>query len=51
MTLLYLDPGSGALFAQAIAAIAGGFIIFRNTVTNWFKSVFGKKKEDSETNP
>jgi len=47
MTLLYLDPGSGALIAQAIAAFAGGVILFKNTAVRWFKSVFSRKKAES----
>jgi hypothetical protein len=43
MHLLYLDPGTGAILAQAIAAIAGGFILFKNTLKYYFNSIFKKK--------
>ena len=46
MVLLYLDPGSGALMAQVIAAFAGGVILFKNTAVRWLKSIFGRKKID-----
>ena len=44
MHFLYIDPGAGAMAAQVIAAMAGGFILFKNRLINWFKSVFNKRK-------
>jgi hypothetical protein len=46
MNLLYLDPGSGAIIAQIIAGIAGGFIVFKNLIKYYFQKFFKKKTDD-----
>ena len=48
MTLLYFDPGTGALIVQFLAAAVAGFLLFYRTVKMKIKSIFGfkDKKED-----
>lgn len=48
MTLLYFDPGTGALIVQFLAAAVAGVLMFYRTVLQKVKRVFGieTKKED-----
>lgn len=46
--LLYIDPGSGFALAQIITAIAGGLIIFKKRLSNFFRLIF-RKKDDKDT--
>ena len=39
----YLDPGSGSIIIQIIAAIAGSFFIFFNHIKAQIKQLFKKK--------
>ncbi len=50
---LYVDPGSGFLLAQLIAAFAGIFLAFKNRILMFFKGDKVKKeakKDESEHN-
>ena len=48
MTLLYFDPGTGALIVQFLAAAVAGVLMFYKTVLFKVKRIFGieTKKED-----
>lgn len=55
MTLLYFDPGTGALIVQFLAAGMAGVLLFYKTVKQKIRNIFGlkDKKEDDfmdETN-
>jgi hypothetical protein len=45
MTLLYFDPGTGALIVQFIAAGIAGVLLFYRTVVSKIKSIFGIKSK------
>ncbi|MCW4468400.1 hypothetical protein OGH69_05445 [Flavobacterium sp. MFBS3-15] len=44
---LYFDPGTGALVAQAVAAVGAGVLLFYKRIKYGIQSFFGKKKDDS----
>ncbi|MCC9073651.1 hypothetical protein LNQ49_18895 [Flavobacterium sp. F-65] len=49
MTLLYFDPGTGALIVQFLAAAVAAVLMFYRTVLHKVKRVFGietKREED-----
>lgn len=46
--LLYIDPGSGFMFAQILTAIVGLVIIFRNKIIALKSKIFNKKDEDAK---
>jgi hypothetical protein len=49
MTLLYIDPGAGSLFFQAILSGLLTFIVFYKRIIMYIKIMFKKKnKENSE---
>ncbi len=48
MTLLYFDPGTGALIVQFFAAAAAGVLIFYKSIKSKVKSVFGIKKKKAD---
>ncbi|HEX8562861.1 MAG TPA: hypothetical protein VF676_07775 [Flavobacterium sp.] len=48
MTLLYFDPGTGALIVQFLAAAVAGVLLFYRTVLAKVKSFFGIKQEDKD---
>jgi hypothetical protein len=43
---LYVDPGSGFLLAQLIAASAGIFLAFKNRIILFFKSKKNKNHDN-----
>lgn len=43
--LLYLDPGNGAVLAQVLAGIAGGYYVIKNYLIGFF---IKKKKADND---
>jgi hypothetical protein len=45
MTLLYFDPGTGALIVQFFAAAIAACLLFYRTVLAKIKSIFGIKTE------
>lgn len=46
MTLLYFDPGLGAMIVQALVAAVAGFVLFSKNALYKIKSFFGLVKED-----
>lgn len=42
---LYFDPGTGALIAQALAAVGAGVLLFYKRIKFGIQSFFGKKQE------
>ncbi len=46
MTLLYFDPGLGAMIVQALVAAVAGFVLFSKNALFKIKSFFGLVKED-----
>ena len=42
---LYFDPGTGALVAQALAAVGAGILLFYKRIKYSIQSLFGKKKD------
>ncbi len=49
MAHAYINPGSGAILLQVILAFtAGGFVVFRNSISNFIKKIFGKKPSNQE---
>lgn len=45
-TLLYIDPGNGAIIAQILAGIAGSYYILKNYVLGFF---IKRKKTENES--
>lgn len=51
--LLYIDPGSGSYFVQAIIAAVLGVLFYFKNIWNWIRSFFIKypqKKEEQNNN-
>lgn len=46
MLPLYFDPGTGALVAQAVAAVGAGVLLFYKRIKYGIQSLFGKKHYD-----
>lgn len=46
MLPLYFDPGTGALVAQAVAAVGAGVLLFYKRIKYGIQSLFGKKHDD-----
>lgn len=47
MTLLYFDPGLGAMIAQGLVAIVAGVVLFSKNALFKIKSMLGLIKEDT----
>lgn len=45
-TLLYFDPGTGALIVQLLVAAGAGIALFYKNISNKVRSVFGKKQDN-----
>jgi hypothetical protein len=43
---LYFDPGTGALVAQALAAVGAGVLLFYKRIKYGLQSFFGKKQDE-----
>lgn len=47
LTLLYIDPGSGSLFFQALLSAGITILIFFKNIKAYILSFFRKKKDDA----
>lgn len=45
---LYIDPGSGFMFAQILTAVVGLVIIFKNKIIRLKRKLFSKVDEDEK---
>lgn len=43
---LYFDPGTGALVAQALAAVGAGILLFYKRIKYGIQSLLGKKQDN-----
>ena len=48
-TLLYIDPGAGTLFYQAILSGVLTVSVFYKSISTYFKSKFTSRKQDENT--
>lgn len=48
LIMLYIDPGSGFIFAQILTALVGLAVIFKNKIIAFKSKVFSKKEEDEK---